>query len=143
MPSQPLNTDKYLSRINWHPCANKDGGSITRNERLLYFFNQPLFLVLCPYLQMQFPQLLFDFFAAQLHQREYLLLKLGNIDTHTSTTDLVAVTDDVILFRTYMQRIDIQPINMRLIHTGERIVLGLVTLVLLIEVQKRKIDDPA
>src|SRR5258708_12870937 len=84
------------------------------------------------------PKLLFDFFIAQPHQREYLLLKLGNIDTHTSTTDLIAITDDVILFRTYMQRIDIQPVNIPLIHTGEWIVLGLLTLLLLIQVHNPK-----
>src|SRR6266516_2227397 len=88
------------------------------------------------------PKLLFDFFVIQFHKGENFMLNLGNINAHTSTTDLVTVANDVVLLRTNIQRIAVEPINVRLVQARERIGLGSVTLTLFIKVQKWEINAP-
>ncbi len=71
------------------------------------------------------------------------MLKFRDIDTHTPTTDLVAVTNDVILLCTHFQWISIKQTHMLIIHTREGIVLGIIALQVLIVVKEWEVYHPA
>src|SRR5579883_337713 len=88
-------------------------------------------------------ELLPDLLIAHVHKREDFALEFGDVDTHAATANFVAVADNVILLRANIQRVSIEPLDMGLVHAGEGVVFGFVPLLLLVEMQQRKVDDPA
>src|SRR5579863_10196596 len=89
------------------------------------------------------PKLLCNLLVIQFHQREHFVLQVRHIDTHTATANFIAIADDVVLLCTNIQRVCIETRDMRLVHTGEWVMLSLVTLSLFIKMQQGKIHNPA
>src|SRR5258708_654540 len=65
------------------------------------------------------PELLFDLFLAQLHEREDFVLQLCHIDTQTPASDLMAITNEIVLPGTAMERISVKEIDVRLVPPRE------------------------